>query len=264
MASPIHATLERLTASIQYLGARYGAPSEVARWSSDVVDDADAVNHLLDVTLGIYGTDNRQVAASFLPMGYFWYLMTGALACFIHERRLPDVSAGAVTVDPLRGVTFASPRFFALPDDPDAGHPDAVVVPDLDTLRRTLVETLEREHAEPLFATIRSVTRLGIPGMRANFHDRLVSAILWLAEAAGDLDIARREVPAFVALFSHKTRSGLIEIEHEGKSGLFIGRGGCCLNYHLPGREKCDTCCLRPMLERVAILREHLVSGDGH
>jgi hypothetical protein len=264
MASPIHATLERLTASIQYLGARYGAPSEVARWSSDVVDDADAVNHLLDVTLGIYGTDNRQVAASFLPMGYFWYLMTGALACFVHEGRLPDVSASAVTVDPLRGVTFASPRFFALPDDPDAGHPDAVVVPDLDTLRRTLVETLEREHAEPLFATIRSVTRLGIPGMRANFHDRLVSAILWLAEAAGDLDIARREVPAFVALFSHKTRSGLIEIEYEGKSGLFIGRGGCCLNYHLPGREKCDTCCLRPMLERVAILREHLVSGDGH
>jgi hypothetical protein len=48
----------------------------------------------------------------------------------------------------------------------------------------------------------------------------------------------------------------------EGRSGLFLRRGGCCLNYRLPGREKCDTCCLRPLEERVVLLRRYLAPGE--
>jgi hypothetical protein len=86
--------------------------------------------------------------------------------------------------------------------------------------------------------------------------------VLWLAEQLGDQELARREVPALVALAGPKARTGLLEVEHAGKTGLFLRRGGCCLNYRLPGREMCSTCCLRPLGERVALLRRYLAQGE--
>jgi hypothetical protein len=157
-------------------------------------------------------------------------------------------------------VTFLSPRFRALPDDPAAGHPDAEIVADFDQLRALLVGELTRQHAEPLFATLREVAPYGIPAMRANYIDRLASAALWIADELGDPELARREVTVLVTLASPngRSRTGLLEITHPdtGRSRLFLRRGGCCLNYRLPGREKCDTCCLRPHDERMMLLRE--------
>jgi hypothetical protein len=99
--------------------------------------------------------------------------------------------------------------------------------------------------------------------MRANYVDRLASAVLWLCEQLGDWELARTETPAFIALAQPRSRAGIIEIEHEGRSGVFLKRAGCCLNYRLPNVEKCDTCSLRPMDERVIMLREYLVSDSA-
>lgn len=99
-------------------------------------------------------------------------------------------------------------------------------------------------------------------GMRANYIGRLVSALLWIAESLGDPEIARLDVPAFVSRMSSKSRAGIIEIEHEGRYGVYQQRGGCCLNYRIPGNAKCDTCSLLPLDERLAIFRT-LLTDDA-
>ena len=259
----IAVSLERANIRFGPLGARFGNPPDGWQRASDIVSNPDAVLGLLDEVEIVYaiGPSDRQISASFLVQGYFWYPMVGAFACYLLDRRVPDLSAENLAMDLRGGVVFTSPRCFALPDDTDADHPDVTVVADRAALRACLVRQLQEKHATPLFATLRSIAPYGINGMRTNYVDRLVSAVLWLCEQLGDWNLAREEVPAFVALVDSKSRAGIIEIEHEGRTGVFLKRSGCCLNYRLPGRELCDTCSLRPMDERVVVLRKHLRDG---
>jgi len=258
---PIQATIERVAARVSGVSVYFGPGPDSWRRAADIVDSPAAVNDLLDEVCRLYEMDNRQVAASFLVLGYFWHIMAAATACYLLENRVPDLSAGAIALDLRGGITFLSPHCWALPGDPDAQHPTVTVVANQQELRERLTSQFE-EHAAPLFATLRSVAPYGLNGMRANYADRLASAVIWIAEQVGDLDLARREVPALVSLARPNGRTGILEVEHAGRSGIFLNRGGCCLNYRLPGREKCDTCCLRPLEERIALCRAYL-EGNG-
>ena len=260
VTTPLAETLAHAAERIEYFSGGYGERPEGWYLASEVVNDPDAVNALLDQVFAIYQMDDRQIAAAFLVLGYFWSPMLAALACYVIDRRVPDLSASSVAFN-LREVRFTSPRFAALPDDRDAGHPDAEILPNVDALRDRLVNQLDTEHARPLFATLRAVAPYGLNGMHANYVDRLVSALVWISEALGDPQIARDDVPAFVSRMTDKRRAGYIELQHEGQSGVFQIRGGCCLNYRLPGTEKCDTCSLRPMDERMEIFRGLLAEG---
>ncbi|MDQ3549133.1 MAG: hypothetical protein M3439_09990, partial [Chloroflexota bacterium] len=177
--SQIAGTLTRAAERIEYFAASYGEAPEGWLRAAEVVSDPDAVRQLLDQVLAMYATDDRQVAASFLILGYFWNPMLGALACFALDQRLPDLTASSVAFDLRGGVRFTAPHCYALPDDPAASHPDVKVLPDRDALRDQLVRQFEEQHAEPLFATLRSIAPYGINGMRTNYIDRLVSALLW-------------------------------------------------------------------------------------
>lgn len=260
MTSPLLETIERVRAALPYVGVAYHPVGDALPSAAAVVNDPQAVEAMLEQVRGLYRMGDRQIAASFLVLSYFWNLAVGSCACFLLDRRVPDLSSDVVSVDLQQGVVFHSGRFWVLPDDPAADHPDADVVDDLDSLRAFLIRPMVTQHAEPLFATLRSVAPYGIPAMRANFTDRLASVILWLAEELGTPDVARQEVPAVVELANPKSRSGYVAIEHEGRCKLFLHRGGCCLNYRLPGAEKCDTCSLRPVDERLTMLREHLIA----
>ena len=261
--TPIAGTLSRAAERIEYFAASYGEPPEGWHLSSDVVNSPDAVRALLDQVMAIYGTDNRQISAAFLVLGYFWSPMLAALACYTLDRRLPDLSADVVAFNLSGGVRFTSPRFYALPDDPDAGHRDALILRDQNALRSRLVQQLDQDHAGPLFATLRSVAPYGLNGMRANYVDRLVSAVIWISESLKDPEIARCEVPAFASRMTEKRRAGIIELQHDGRVGIYQQRSGCCLNYRLPGKEKCDTCSLRPLEERLTIFRRRMAEGVG-
>jgi hypothetical protein len=109
-----------------------------------------------------------------------------------------------------------------------------------------LVGQLEEHHAPPLFATLRAVAPCSVPAMRANYVDRLAGAVLWLAEQLGNADLARREVPALVALADPNAQAGLLEVEHDGRRGVFLRRGGCCLNTGCrAGRSATRAACVR-------------------
>jgi hypothetical protein len=261
--TPLAGTLQCAAERIAYISATIGEPPEGWRRASDVVADPDAVRDLLDQMLVLYQMDDRQIGAAFLVLGYFWNPMLAALSCFALDRRVPDLSPEAVTFDLRGGVRFTSPRFCALPDDPAADHPDAEILPDVDALRDRIVSDFRDGHAEPLFATLRSVAPYGVNGMRANYIDRLVSAIIWISESLADPDFASREVPAFVSRMTDRHRAGIIEVQHEDRTGIYQQRCGCCLNYRLPDKPKCDTCSLRPMEERIEIFRGLMSEGTS-
>jgi hypothetical protein len=253
-STPIAETLTRAAGQIEYFSGSYGERPNGWLLASEVINDPDALSSLLDQVLALYQTDNRQIGAAFLVLGYFWNPMLAALACFTLDGRVPDLAPDSVAFDLRGGVRFTSPAFHALPDDPAACHANVTILPHRDALRDHLVQQLET-HANPLFTTLRAIAPYGLNGMRANYIDRLVSAIIWISEALGDRDIARREVPAFVSRLTTKHRAGVFEVRHEGRVGIYQQRCGCCLNYRLPGREKCETCSLRPLDERLAIFR---------
>jgi hypothetical protein len=253
-STPIAETLTRAASRIEYFSGSYGERPDGWLLSSEVIDDPDALSNLLDQVLALYQTDNRQIGAAFLVLGYFWSPMLAAMACFTLDQRVPDLAPESVAFDLRGGVRFTSPAFHALPGDPAAGQPEVTILPDREALRDQLVQQLEA-HADPLFTTLRSVAPYGLNGMRANYIDRLVSAIIWISEALGDQDIAREEVPAFVSWLTTKHRAGIIELSHEGRVGIYQQRSGCCLNYRLPDHEKCETCSLRPLEERLEIFR---------
>jgi len=253
--SPIEETLARAAETVAYFSARFGEPTHGMVRASDVINDPAMVTQYLDYVESAYemGDGYRQIAASFLVLGYFWPPMLGAAACMLLERRVPDLSTSNVWLNINGyGVRFSSPRFYALPDDPDAAHPDATVVPDIGALRDYIAATFTDDHAEPLFATLRSVAPYGLNGMRANYVDRMVSALIWMGDVIGDPAVAETEVPAFVSRMTDKRRAGVIQVEHRAKPRMLQIRSGCCLNYRLPGREKCETCSLLSMDERVA------------
>lgn len=262
-SSPIAATLDRAAQRVPYFTARVGAVPTGWRPAVDVVHDPHAVTDMLDQMLAAYDTEDRQAAAAFLVLGYFWSLMLASVTSFALERRVPDLSASALSVDLHGGACFISDRFLALPDDPAADHSSAIVVANDDALRDYVVETLDFEHATPLFRTLRTVAPFGINGMRANYVDRFVSATIWLANAVGDPSIALREVPAFVRRMAPGSRAGVVQVEHDGRHGLMRLQAGCCLNYRMPGRDTCDTCCLRPYDERLALARASLADLPG-
>ncbi|HEX5167377.1 MAG TPA: (2Fe-2S)-binding protein [Thermomicrobiales bacterium] len=253
-STPIAATLARAAGQIEYFSGSYGERPDDWLLASEVIDDPDALSTLLDQVLALYQTDNRQIGAAFLVLGYFWSPMLAMMACFTLDGRVPDLTPDSVAFDLRGGVRFTSPAFHALPSDPATGQPEVTLLPDHDALRDQLVAQLEA-HANPLFTTLRAVAPYGLNGMRANYIDRLVSAIIWISEALGDQEIARREVPAFVSRLTTKHRAGIIEVCHEGRVGIYQQRSGCCLNYRLPGKEKCDTCSLHPLEKRLQIFR---------
>src|SRR3712207_7932563 len=68
-------------------------------------------------------------------------------AAFLTERRLPDLDAANVGLrfgeeGFTEGLAFAGPRFYCLPEDPEAGHPDAVVLCSTDRL----IDKIGRAH----------------------------------------------------------------------------------------------------------------------
>lgn len=260
--SPIEETMARAAEKVPYFSASFGKPDEGMICARDVIHDPAMVTSYLDYVEDVYemSAGFRQIAASFLVLGYFWPPMLGAAACMLLERRVPDLSTAHTWLNIKGyGVRFSSRRFYALPDDPDAAHPDATILPDVDALRDYIASSFTDEHAEPMFATLRTVAPYGVNGMRANYVDRMVSALIWMGDVIGDPAVVETEVPAFVNRMTDKRRAAVVPIAHDGKLKMLQVRSGCCLNYRLPGREKCETCSLLPMDERIDRFRASLV-----
>lgn len=265
--SPLRQTVAHVQARVKYaqitLGAEQALPENGWYPAAGVVDTPAMVSELVDQVGKLYEMDDRQVSASFLILGYFWYPWAAAIACYLLDQRVPQMDAPNVALSLRQGVAFLSPRCYVLPGDPLADHPDAIVLPDREALRAQLAQDMTETHATPLFRTLRSVAPYGIPAMRANYVDRMASAILWLCSELGYEDVAQAEVAAFVALVAAKSRTSSQVVtagERGEKREIMLLRSGCCLNYRRDDAEHCEDCSLLPLDERISKVQTRLLA----
>jgi ferric iron reductase protein FhuF len=175
------------------------------------------------------------------------------LACLVLEKRLPDIRIEHVAVrfsseGYLAAIALHSPRFAALPDDPETGHPDLAQVVDREALRdacRTAIET----HMAALIAAVRRKLPWGERAMWLTVADRCAGALMHLHhEGLLPAEELAEEIESLVhrkgsKLYSPRTR--ITWEERDGEQCAALERGSCCLAYRLEGSEYCENCPLK-------------------
>lgn len=181
-----------------------------------------------------------------------WYLGIPAIlgAMLFHSaRRVPALQPEQLAFrhDPgwVRDVALRPGRFWCLPGDPDAGHPDAIVVAD----ETELGAELRREvvsHATRFLHVYGPLVRIRHRALWAAVTDVLDTSLLLAGRAFGSaqagvadarLVLARRFEPLTSASTTCSVR------DDRGRLHWTRRRGSCCYYYALPGVEQpCATC----------------------
>jgi hypothetical protein len=189
-----------------------------------------------------------------------WYLIIpsylGALL-FHSARRVPALAPQQLRfrLDSavLREVALRPGRFWCLPGDPDAGHPDAVPVPDAAALGRVLRDQVIA-HASRFLAVYGPQVRFGRRTKWATVTDVLDSGLLLAGRSFGSLQAGASDArlvlgssenspgkPPYKPLTSASTICELID--DRGRTHWTRRRGSCCFLYALPGVERpCASC----------------------
>lgn len=185
-----------------------------------------------------------------------WYLsVPGYLAAllFHHERRVPSLRPADVAFRIGRprprpdAVAAVAPGFACLPDDPAAGGPEAVVVPDEQALAAVLRGRF-CAHAARFVAAFAPQTRLGKRTLWAAATDALDNS-LWLAgryggdERGGVLDAAMVLGDGPSPFTSSSTLRPAVVADDDGAAVWTRRRESCCFHYLLDGgKGPCGTC----------------------
>jgi ferric iron reductase protein FhuF len=255
-ATPLAATIARVSTLDQYLAAALGRP-EGDGW----IEGTEIGLHLGECLrrIGIRcRTVKRRVQAALFMCDYSWRLAAPAVATYLAERRVPDLGPGNVAVRfDGKGVaeppSFLTAVFAGLPNDSAAG----IRCHDDEALRSWLRQRLQ-EHLAVAISALRKLAPLGPRAQWALAADACASSFLYAGKKLGDQESARREAEAFLAAGGSplRTRSSFFTLEHAGRKEIFHARASCCLSYKLPEHRYCTTCPLIPREERDRRLRE--------
>jgi hypothetical protein len=191
-----------------------------------------------------YATDRADILGTRFLEIWTWLVATPAAATVLLDRRLPDLSAANVAVAPglwadPAPVGLRTGRFWCLPGDVAAGHPDATVVADEGALARELNATLRDRHLAPLVEAVADRSRRGRRALWRSATDQLVGAFARAGEAMGDAEQGYR-LAQLVAAGEPPMRSKARIDRHVGYA-LHV-RDGCCLSYRLPDSDHCVNC----------------------
>lgn len=196
-----------------------------------------------------------------------WYLIVPAYlgALLFHSaRRVPGLAAHQLRFRldsaALREVALRPGRFWCLPSDPDAGHPDAMPVPDLVALAGVLRDQVIA-HASRFLTIYGPQVRFGRRTKWATVTDVLDSGLLLAGRAFGSpqagaadaaLVLGSGDKPPQKPLTSAST---ICEVtDDRGRTHWTRRRGSCCFLYALPGAERpCASCPRVSAADRVRI-----------
>lgn len=189
-----------------------------------------------------------------------WYLVVptyiGALL-FHSARRVPTLAPQQLRFRlgsaALREVALRPGRFWCLPGDPEAGHPDAVPVPDEAALATVLRDQVIA-HASRFLFVYGSQVRFGRRTRWATVTDVLDSGLLLAGRAFGSPQAGASDArlvlgagdtpgrhPPYKPLTSASTICELVD--DRGRTHWTRRRGSCCFLYALPGIERpCASC----------------------
>jgi len=199
------------------------------------------------------------IAPSYVLEWYCGAIAAAAALPYAAARRVPEVAPTqlAVRLHPQgwpEAVVLTGPGFACLPDDPDADHPDATVVPDLGTLQ-ALLRARVAGHLRPFLALAGRAARRG-PHVQWGFASDALAVALWLA--ADDAGTAAGAAAAGALLDDAPapwSRAGFRRLRlPDGRDACTRVRTSCCFAYRLPSAEACTTCPRTSDAERVARL----------
>jgi hypothetical protein len=152
-------------------------------------------------------------------------------------------------------------HFYALANDPAAGHPDATIVADEAALQAIFREQYEANiHA--LSEPVKAKSGLGKGMIWGTAADRSVITILNAARSLEQTDSCEATIAAFVHAEGSplKGKADMMWVTHEDQCQPYLKRGACCLWYTASDApdDYCSTCPLRPVEERVEMLRSYM------
>lgn len=261
---PLAATLERATSAGEMgLSARVGVPDGPG-WvpAADLVADPELLDDIMARLGRTYGTENRAFAGTMLLRDVLWRTLGPAVAAFLCERRLPDLRAENVALRVgddgfVADVAFVGPRFLALPDDGEAGHPAAVVVPVEDALDVGVRVPVSETYLPALIPALRSLrVRRGTRVLGRAAADVCAEAFIYVGRDLGRKDegvawAARLLAgpPPLEAPLDYRV------LEFPGGTEARRVRSTCCL-YYKTGNGACFTCPRRTDEERIRDLLE--------
>src|SRR5579884_3746845 len=192
-----------------------------------------------------------------------WYLIVPAYlgALLFHSaRRVPGLAPQRLRFRldsaTLREVALRPGQFWCLPGDPDAGHPDAVPVPDAAALARVLRDQVIA-HASRFLTIYGPQVRFGRRTKWATVTDVLDSGLLLAGRALGSPQAGAAD--ATLVLGSGEkpltSASTICEVtDDRGRTHWTRRRGSCCFLYALPGAERpCASCPRISAAERARI-----------
>ena len=277
ISHPLHQTLSRAVAIDEDYYADTGALE--AGWipAIDLVDaDKPVLEAMLAHQAARHPSTDSRTRGSYLVGEFGYHIPAIAITTYLAENRVPDLSLGNLALrlgkytwhegeasgeaERLE-VRFLSGRFAALPDDPAANHPDAVIVPDTDALREWLRASLETQ-LTLLIERIHSLTRLGRQAQWCLVAD--ACAVLFLHQGRALKDEARGQAEglAFVKAAGSpmsSSQTGYFTLQYHEHMDTFRRRGGCCRYYTVAEEaRKCGSCVLRPFEEREQLLRDYM------
>jgi len=277
---PLQTTFERVSQLSPYIRACLGPPQE-DDWiapAAFLAPDSTQLDAMIAATQRRLRTQTANVVGGSILQEYQWPLIASAVACYLCDRRVPNLRIENVRLrisiedeteekgeekEPQERIAFLGGRFFALPDDPAADHPDACIVPHPDALREELRAGIETH----LGSTIQRLhERLGCSprGLWLFVADRCVGTLSWLMQEqdhTATLCQIEAEVDALIRTpgspLANK-RVGLFELAYQDRRRVYLDRATCCYWYRSEGGDYCTTCPHRTEEDRNARLLHYL------
>lgn len=265
--SPLAETLERVDPEKYYFGMKLGVVGESWRRADSLArDDGEFLAAQMERTRTKWDLNNRDTAIS-LTGGYAWQVGGPAAVCYVLSRRVPDISPEnlALRFDEDGGIAEAAvigSRFAALPSDPAASHPDAVVLDSEAALLGWLRVRLEAG-IEPLVVAVRSRMRISRRTLWSRAADLVTDAFLTAGFDTPDQARYAADADAFISTPGSPLRgnTGFFVVERDGRRGAFMTRAVCCHGYKDPEHGYCNSCPMLSQEERERLAVEELVSS---
>ena len=271
---PIGATLARIDATLSYYRVAWSLDTSLPTVADLCANGGAGIHVQMDVLGRYLRTNDGDIPPALGAMGFPLLVASVALAAWLRERRLPDLAPGTTA---YAFTSYAYPetmiccsaRFWALPGDPDAGHPDAIVVADATGLLRALRSSLFT-HIDPVLRAMRSRgARISLATMRRSAIECCVMVLGQLCEQDGRL----AELPELTArifagggagnpLFLRRLPVVITNPTRTGRPHVDLKVTTCCLRFRIPGGEPCPACPNQPDREREARLASWAATLD--
>jgi Ferric iron reductase FhuF-like transporter len=230
--------------------------------------DDERLRHLV-LTYGreAWGTTNNHVAGSAFIIAYLTRLVYPVIGQYVLQRRVPKVSLDNLSFRFASGRINATllnqPLFAALPDDPAAEHPNALIVTSKTALYQLLREWLFESNAELVIGALHRAARASIRVSQNATAASCAQAFHRLYPVMEDPDRVLRDAKTFFedpASLVYQQVSMEV-MEHGGKRGFFARRAGCCLVWRTRrANGYCSNCILQPREQQDRQFREMLMA----